>query len=428
MPHHPSAAAAHIVEWMIAGALASDEVAVSFEGLVRRLRDEGIAIDRAFMGHPTLHPLHTGAAFIWTREGGLARDTFDNDDDSENDDWIRSPVRHVIVNDVERMRRRLAGAARMLDFPMLETLSDEGMTDYLLLASRFDSFSRGRDPTAPIIAGAPRSGVVCSFATARPDGFTDQEIETLHWLLKPLAIVVKMADQRQVARNLAECYIGKEAGPRVLDGAIRRGDFASTPAVIWLSDLRASTRLSMELPREEFIATINAFFDCTAGAVEEEGGEPLSFIGDGALAIFPIERMGEDGARRAAIRAAERATAALDALNETRAVEGREALGWGIALHSGVIEYGNIGSLTRHSWSVVGAAVNETARLEGATKRVKGTTVASRAFVDGLGGDAAGWRSEGLFSLEGVPGKFEVFTPPGSLAEAAAASRQEEPA
>ena len=111
---------------------------------------------------------------------------------------------------------------------------------------------------------------------------------------------------------------------------------------------------------------------------------------------------------------------------------GQARLGWGVALHAGLLEYGNIGSPTRHSWSVVGAVVNETARLEGATKETGERIVASRAFVDGLA-DAAerdAWRPLGAFDLKGVPGAFEIFAPPISAAAAAsvAAPAQATPA
>jgi adenylate cyclase len=218
-----------------------------------------------------------------------------------------------------------------------------------------------------------------------------------------------MADQHQIARNLADCYIGREAGPRVLAGAIQRGDFASTPAVVWMSDLRASTEMSLAVPREEFIETINSFFDCTAGAVESEGGEPLTFIGDGALAIFPIETLGETGAREAALRAARNATESLESLNADRRNEGRAPISWGIALHAGVLEYGNIGSRTRHSWSAIGSVVNETARLEGLTKLTGETIVVSRAFIEGFD---LPWRPLGTHELRGVPNPFDVFAPP----------------
>ncbi|MEM7546066.1 MAG: adenylate/guanylate cyclase domain-containing protein [Pseudomonadota bacterium] len=404
----PSAAASHIVEWMVDQALATTTVPDAFKGLIDHLRNEGIAVDRSHLAYTTLHPLHRGTGATWSVATGMEVEHFDFDRDQNAAGWYTSPIHHAIKHGIERMRRRLSGPAAMLDFPVLEGFASEGLTDYLLLCCPFDGVygSVDLDDGRDVRAGA---GLIISFATARPSGFTEAEIDTLHWLLKPFATVVKVANQHQIACNLADCYIGREAGPRVLNGAIQRGDFASTPAVVWLSDLRASTEMSVSMPREEFIATINEFFDCTAGAVEAEGGEPLTFIGDGALAIFPIDRMGEVGAREAAIAAAERATEALAAMNRARVDAGKAPIGWGIALHAGVLEYGNIGSATRHSWSAIGAVVNETARLEGTTKLTGEAIVASRAFVDHL---AEPWREMGSFDLRGVPGKFEVFAPP----------------
>lgn len=407
MPANPTAAAAHIASWLIESALGSTTGEEALDGLVLRLRAEGIAIDRGHLAYTTLHPLLEGHGVTWKPATGAVSEGYGHGGSEDAVDWNESPIRHVIANHLGRMRRRLTGPSALIDFPVLRTLADEGLTDYTLFTCGFDSFFRpftdDADPTKAV------AGMVCSFATAREGGFTEEEVETLHSLLKPLAVVVKMADQRQVARNLASCYIGRDAGPLVLGGAIRRGDGQSTPAVVWMSDLRASTEMSMTLPRDEFLATLNAFFDCTAGAVEEEGGETLTFIGDSALAIFPIDQFGEVGARKAALRAAARAEAALTALNARRAEDGRRGLEWGLALHAGVIEYGNIGSLGRHCWTVIGPVVNETARLETTTKTTGEPVVASRAFVDQL---PEPWRLLGAFDLAGVPGAFEVFGPP----------------
>ena len=407
----PTAAATHVAEWMLEAALGTTSAADAFAGMAERLRHQGVQIDRAHLAYTTLHPLNRGAGATWTSQSGLEVEDYSYDRDQNAAGWFESPIHYVIVNRIDRLRRRLAGPGAMIDFPVLEGFAADGLTDYILFAQPFDSFYAPVDleeqPDRPATAG-----MSCSFATARAHGFTDEEIETLAWLIKPLAMMVKMADQRQVAMNLADCYIGHEAGPRVLGGEIRRGDFDSTPAVVWMSDLRASTEMSMTMPRDEFIATINDFFDCTAGAVEEEGGEPLTFMGDGALAIFPIAKLGETGARRAAFAAAERATMALTDLNIARKEKGRAQIRWGIALHAGVLEYGNIGSLTRHSWSAIGPVVNETARLEAMTKEVGEPIVASRAFVDGMQGD---WRSMGRYALKGVPEHFEVLAPPLDL-------------
>lgn len=410
----PTATAANIVEDMIKAALASEPLGKTFDGLIRSFRNQGFEIDRAHLSHPTLHPLYRGAGYYWTVENGLQQEHFTADEESE--EWLRSPVRHAITHDVDRMRRRLSGPGAMRDFPIFDQLHAQGMTDYFLLAAPFDGF---RAPMRDVEAeeSLERSGMICTFATRRPEGFSDEEIMTLEWLRRPFGVLVKVADQRRVAEALAECYIGREAGPRVLQGAIRRGDFASTEAVVWLSDLRDSTAMSSSMPRAEFIGALNDFFDATVGAVQAEGGEAMNFSGDSALAIFPIAALGSSGARHAALRAATRAREAVGALNAVRAAGGRRGLDWGLALHAGVVDYGNIGSLTRHSWSVIGPVVNETSRLEGLTKTTGEPMVASRKFVDGLGVDAAAWRRMGAFDLTGVPLKFEVFAPPRGVDE-----------
>ncbi len=410
-PIAATAAATHVAEWMLETALGTTSAPDAFAGMIERLRQQGLQIDRAQVAYTTLHPLNHGAGATWRLGSGLELTDYSYDRVDGDEGWLHSPVRHIVANRIERLRRHLAGHGAMLDFPVLETLAAEGLTDYILFGQMFDSFysTSGAEDDA---SHNTTAGMSCSFATNRPSGFTDEEISTLAWLIRPLAMMVKMADQRQVAMNLADCYIGHEAGPHVLGGEIRRGDFASTPAVVWMSDLRASTEMSINMTRDEFIATINDFFDCTVGVVEQEGGEPLTFMGDGALAIFPIEKLGERSARRAAFAAAERATQALTDRNKRRRDEGHDLIRWGIALHAGTLEYGNIGSLTRHSWSAIGAVVNETARLEGTTKEVGEPIVASRKFVRGMDGD---WRSMGHFNLKGVPGEFEVFAPPLDL-------------
>ncbi len=415
-------AATHLMNWLADRALATASAGEVFDGLVARLRAEGLPIARAHIAHTTLHPLYAGAGATWTPEEGVTEEAYEHGRSAVVAGWSVSPIRHAIANRLDRFRRRLAGPGATLDFPVLTKFAAEGLTDYFLMTIGFDSFFR---PTLheEDMSGA-LSGMAASFASDRPDGFTEDEIALLQALLRPLAVAVKMADQRQVAMNLAQCYIGRDAGPRVLGGAIKRGDFASTEAVIFLADLRSSTELSIALPGDEFIATINDFFDCAVAAVEAEGGEPLTFIGDGVLAIFPVDALGAVGARDAADRAAQGMAVALGGVNAARAETGGAPLGWGVALHAGRLEYGNIGSLTRHCWSVVGKVVNEAARLEGMTKETGEPVVASRAFIDGLGAAGAAWRALGAYDLKGVPEAFEIFAPPAATPAAAAHEKE----
>ena len=78
---------------------------------------------------------------------------------------------------------------------------------------------------------------------------------------------------RRTARNLLDTYLGPHAGERVLRGAIRRGDSEGIHAVIWFSELRQSTTLAETLSGDEFLEALNGYFEATAGAVLDQGGQ-----------------------------------------------------------------------------------------------------------------------------------------------------------
>jgi adenylate cyclase len=137
------------------------------------------------------------------------------------------------------------------------------------------------------------------------------------------------------AEDLLKMYLGQRTGERVLGGRTKRGEGEKIHAVIWLCDLRDSTRLSETISMEDFFRSLNEFFDCTAGAVLEHGGEILSYIGDAVLAIFTIgetERplaqacFREEGACAAALAAARDARSRVDALNRRRVSRGEPPL------------------------------------------------------------------------------------------------------
>src|SRR5262252_10575725 len=81
----------------------------------------------------------------------------------------------------------------------------------------------------------------------------------------------------------------------------RRGAGQTIEAVIWYCDLRGFTRASDRLSRDAVIALLNDYFSAMGEAVTEAGGEILKFMGDGMLAIFPIE---SPGARAETVRRA----------------------------------------------------------------------------------------------------------------------------
>jgi adenylate cyclase len=213
--------------------------------------------------------------------------------------------------------------------------------------------------------------------------------------------------------TLLSVYLGPEAGSRVLAGSVRRGDGKTIAAAIWLCDMRGFTRISETLPADEVIQLLNDYFETMAGPVTDHGGEVLKFIGDAMLAIFPIaDDLDRDRACRIALVAAEEALARLDAVNAARCERGQPEIGVGLGLHTGAVMYGNIGAPERLDFTVIGPAVNLTARIEDLCRPLGRRLLASERFASPCGSELV---SLGFHRLRGLAEPQEIFGLPDEV-------------
>jgi class 3 adenylate cyclase len=162
-----------------------------------------------------------------------------------------------------------------------------------------------------------------------------------------IMVMHEVVDVVPYEENLAAGRRNRAPPPR------RPGDTIN--AVLWSSDVRSFTALSDRVPGEQVIAILDQIFDAQARAIAKHGGEILKFIGDGLLAIFPVEA--PDQAARAATEAL---TAAGEAIASVQALgpqsPGEPPLKMVIALHYGSAIYGNIGAADRLDFTVIGPA------------------------------------------------------------------------
>src|SRR5262249_20992987 len=154
--------------------------------------------------------------------------------------------------------------------------------------------------------GSPKgSGMASSWATSAPGGFSEDAISAIRWIVRPLALAMKGYVKDQIARNALRTFHGPLVGSRILEGAIKRGWGERLHTVIWYSGLRNSTALADSLPTESFLTVLNAYLECSAGAVLAEGGQVLEIIGDAVLGIFPVAEREEQACAQACRAAAE---------------------------------------------------------------------------------------------------------------------------
>ena len=389
-----------IASWLMASTLGATPFEEIFSGCCERLFATGLPLARAHISYRILHPLYGAMSHTWIRGAGLEVEGHGHFDDNQTapEAWLRSPLRHLIMHRLPFLRRRLTGPDAVIDFPMLEDLRDAGATDYFGYSILF--------------GGAEPDGLVGSWASDRPSGFRDADIATLRRIQQRLGVACKMRIKGEIAENVVSTYLGRDAGLRVLNGQIRRGDGETLRAAFWYSDLRGSTRLAEALEPTEFINVLNSYFEAAAGAVVAHGGEILGFIGDAVLAIFPIAEGGSsaaDACGRCVLAQAD-AEARLAAVNQEREAHGHEPLRFGLGLHVGDAVFGNIGIPERLAFTVIGAPVNEVARLEGLTKDLGEPVLATDAFVCHL---ETPWRSLGRHEMRGVEATVELFAPPG---------------
>ena len=388
-------------DWLMSSALGHTGVDRIFEGCCQRLRAAGVPLVRALTAFRTLHPLFASVNLVWRLDRGVDRNPIMHEQAFSTEEWLQSPMRHLLHNRIPFLRRRLTGSCAIVDFPVLEDLRGAGITDYLCYLTPFASEAE---------PGADARGIMGSWATDRPSGFSDDDLRIFGRIQRRFAVSCKVQIQDRITRNVLETYLGPDAGARVLNGQIRRGDGERIHAVIWYSDMRDSTRLADRLDPHAFMDLLNRYFECTAGAVIAGGGEVLRFVGDAVLVIFPIRAGGDDAPAAAgrALAAAREAEHRLARTNARLAEMGKDPVGFGLGLHVGDVMYGNIGVPERLEFSVIGPAANEVARIEDLTKELGRRVLLSAAFAQ-----AADARCEplGAHRLRGVGTPVEVFAP-----------------
>jgi adenylate cyclase len=378
-----------VIRWLMADARKFTEPADFLDAFSHRLLEAGVAVTRVTTGVPLLHPQIASFSGLWQQGKGVSERRY-RAISSHVDALLNSPI--VIAYRGEGpVRCLMTGPPNDQEFPIVKELRAEGLTDYVVLSIPF----------------ADGSHKALSLATNRLEGFHDDEIALFNALVPAFAFNLEIQTLRLTARTLLDTYVGRQAGARVLDGQIKRGMGETINAVIWLCDLRGFTSLSERLERDLLIETLNQYFGPMCDAVENAGGEVLKFIGDAMLAIFPVADAPGPACRQA-LAAAATARAALEETNRNRTAGGLPAIAYGLALHVGEVLYGNIGGESRLNFTVIGPAVNLTARIESLCGELKRELLLSADFVATAGIPAD---EVGEFELHGVGERQRVFAP-----------------
>jgi adenylate cyclase len=406
---YDSALGRHIVElhiWAVSEGLSGAAADRLFDGFCQRLVIAGVPLWRGYAAINTLHPQWGGYSYTWRRDlngiepGQFAREQY------RGPDWFDSPFAYLLTRartlaepaPWSHLRRRLAGPAVQLDFPILRELAASGATDYFAEIVRFGADG---DPSWG-------TGIGYSFASDRSEGFRDDHLQLLKAVLPALSLAIMAHAGHTIAASLLAAYLGSDAGRRVHSGAIERGSVESVRAVLWYADIRGFTALAETAPGDAVIELLNEVFEILTASLRQRSGQVLKFMGDGMLATFPLTDGCQQEVCCRALDAASEAMHAIEQLNRERRDAGKPLAEVDLALHVGEVLYGNVGAVDRLDFTVIGPAVNEVARIETLCEPL-GCKVLVSAELAAAIGDGGGLVPLGRHPLRGVREPVAVF-------------------
>lgn len=394
-PNDPAGLADRLIAQGLAGREVPDLLACAAEGLIHL----GLPLIRLHSSASTLHPIYGAISHTWERSSG---DVASNPRPRANYaslPWQQSPFFHMLRQGLSVLRQKLDRKSE-LEFPIYEEFRAIGGTDYY---ARMVGFARqGQEQV--------REGVLYSFVAGGEGGFADGDLELIKRIVPPLSLAIRSIVTQQIAANLLEVYVGRDAGRRVFAGEIVRGQVSALQAVIYLADLRGFTALSQAMPGRELVALLDEYLERMATPVLQGGGEVLKFLGDGLLGVFPVREEGEaERACLAALAAAEEALALTARFNAGRLAAGLPHLELDLVLHRGEVLYGNVGAAGRLDFTVIGPAVNEAGRIEALCGDLGHNLLLSEVFVQAAPAALPRLRPLGRHALRGMPGLHSLY-------------------
>jgi adenylate cyclase len=219
------------------------------------------------------------------------------------------------------------------------------------------------------------------FSSTRPHTYDDAHVEIYLSVAEHLSFILEKARLYQqlvetereveVRNRLIEEVFGRYTSgaivSRLLESpeGLKMGGETRKVTVLF-ADLCGFTPLCAALDPQRVVRLLNIYLGAMADVVMDHRGTIDEFLGDAILAIFGAPAIAADDARRA-LACSIAMQRAMDVVNRRLSDEGLPAMEMGIAVHTGEVVAGNIGSFRRAKYGIVGTAVNLATRMEAYT-------------------------------------------------------------
>lgn len=213
-------------------------------------------------------------------------------------------------------------------------------------------------------------------------------------------------EKRDFIRDTFSRYVTQEVVKKLLEDkeALEMGGEMREVSVI-MSDIRGFTALTADMHPVKVITFLNRYLGKMIEILVDYHAIIDEIVGDGILAFFGAPEPLEDHPVRA-VACALAMQSAMEEVNALNLADGLPALEMGIAVNTGLVVVGNIGSERRAKYSVVGSHVNFTSRIE--SYATGGQVLISAATYDRVR-EVVEVGPEIEAQMKGVPGRTTIY-------------------
>jgi class 3 adenylate cyclase len=193
-----------------------------------------------------------------------------------------------------------------------------------------------------------------------------------------------VSEERRIVKDMFARYMSQEVITSLMEAPDKiklGGD--KRDATVFFADIRGYTNFSEGRDPEAIIEILNEYFSEAVEHIIKHKGYIDKFIGDCIMAVWGVPMAPEEDD---AVKAVSCALAIQEAVRSEKRkffLKAAAALSIGIGINTGPLVAGNLGSMQRMDYSVIGDTVNLAARLEGVASN--GEVIISKTTREQIG-------------------------------------------
>jgi HD-GYP domain-containing protein (c-di-GMP phosphodiesterase class II) len=209
--------------------------------------------------------------------------------------------------------------------------------------------------------------------------YTQKVFDSLHSISQQMVMAIE-ASKLSNLRYAFSRYVSHQLVDGILSdpGQLKLGGERRKISVLF-ADIRGFTTMAEKMRPEEVVDLLNTYLSGLTGVVFKYGGTLDKYMGDCVMAVFGAPISHYNDTERAVFSAVEMQEY-IEIINAKREKEGLERVEIGVGINTGFVISGNMGSVDRMDYTVIGDVVNTASRLEG--QALKGQILVTKEVFD----------------------------------------------